>query len=109
VNAVLVELAVAERDGVTSLRRDLQHPGHLPGNGRRDGKDDKVARPELDVEAPWHLDDLVMSQARFTARCRPALPLPEIGDRPRNIWARVDVGVHGARPPLLEPGARSRR
>jgi hypothetical protein len=23
-----------------------------------------------------------MSQARFMARCRPALPLPEIGDRP---------------------------
>jgi hypothetical protein len=36
-----------------------------------------------------------MSQARFTARRRPALPLPEIGDRPRNLWVRVDVGVHG--------------
>jgi hypothetical protein len=69
VDAVLVELAVAERDGGTCLRRDLQHHGHLPGNGMRDGKDDKVAHPDLDVEAPWHLDDLVMSQARFTARC----------------------------------------
>jgi hypothetical protein len=36
-----------------------------------------------------------MSQARFTTRRRPALPLPEIGDRPRNFWARIDVGVHG--------------
>jgi hypothetical protein len=60
----------------------------------RDSKDDKVALPELDVKVPWHLDDLVMSQARFTARRRPALPLPKIGDRPRNFWARIDVGVH---------------
>jgi hypothetical protein len=29
------------------------------------------------------------------ARRRPALPLPKIGDRPRNFWARVNVGVHG--------------
>jgi hypothetical protein len=36
-----------------------------------------------------------MSHARFTARRRPALPLPEIGDHPRNFWARIDVGVHG--------------
>jgi hypothetical protein len=34
VDAVLTELAVAERDGGTCLRRDLQHPGHLPGYGR---------------------------------------------------------------------------
>jgi hypothetical protein len=42
-----------------------------------------------------HRDDLVMSQARFTARRQPALPLPEIDDRRRNFWARVDVGVLG--------------
>jgi hypothetical protein len=94
VDAVLTELTVAKWDGGTCLRRDLQHPGHLPGYGRRDGKEDKVAHPELDVEAPWHLDDLVMSLARFSARRRPGLPLPEIGNRPRNFWARVDVGVH---------------
>jgi hypothetical protein len=36
-----------------------------------------------------------MSQARFTARRRPSLPFPEIGNRPRNFWVHIDVGVHG--------------
>jgi hypothetical protein len=75
VDAVLTELAVAERHGGTCLCRHLQHPGHLPGYGRRHSND-KVARPELDVEAPCHLDDLVMSQARVTTRRRLGLPLP---------------------------------
>jgi hypothetical protein len=43
VEAVLTELDMAERDHGTCLRRDLQHPGHFPGYGRRDGKDGKVA------------------------------------------------------------------
>jgi hypothetical protein len=95
VDAVLAEVAVVEWPDGTCLRRHLQHPGHLPGYGRRHDKDGKVARPELDVEAPCHLDDLVISQARFTARRRLGLPLPEIGDRPRNFRACVNVGVHG--------------
>jgi hypothetical protein len=42
-----------------------------------------------------HRDDLVMSQARFTARHHLGLPLPEIDDRHRNFWACNDAGVHG--------------
>jgi hypothetical protein len=49
----------------------------------------------MDVEVPCHLDDLMMSQARFTTRRQLGLPLPEIADCPRNFWARVDVGAHG--------------
>jgi hypothetical protein len=37
----------------------------------------------------------MMSQARFIARRRLGLPLPEIDDRHRNFWARIDAGVHG--------------
>jgi hypothetical protein len=92
-DAILAELTVAERHADRCLRCHLQHPGHLPGNGRWHGQDDKVTRPEVHVEVPWHLDHVLMSQARSTARHLLGLPLPETNNCRWNVWPRIDVGV----------------
>jgi hypothetical protein len=42
-DAVLAELAVAQRDSGICMSRDLECSRHLPSYSRRNDKDDKVA------------------------------------------------------------------
>jgi hypothetical protein len=47
--------------------------------------------PELHVEAPRNLDDVMMSQARSVANQLLGLLLPEMDDRRRNFRPRINV------------------
>jgi hypothetical protein len=80
-DTVLADFTVVEGHTDSCVHRHLQLLGHLLGNAWRHGHDDKVAHPELQVQAPCHRDDVLMSQVSSAARRLPGLLLLEMDDR----------------------------